>query len=334
MTRMTGLVGLSLLALPLFAHHSIGGFFDTDSVLEVEGEVIEVRWRNPHVGFSVSVQNEAGRSERWEMQTTSLTNLRRRKLSADFLAPGDRVRIAGNPAKNVANGMYVSNVLLPSGEEVVLAPSTEPRWSERFVGTSQRGRPGDSSAPELGIYRVWSTPLGATPLRRSGYPLTAAAQASVAAFDPAVDSPTLNCAPKGMPTIMGQPYPMEIREQGDTIILQMEEYDTMRTIYMSADARPRDPAVPRLGVSTGRWEGQTLVVETFDASWSHFNMDGVPLSPSAEMVERFTVSEDGSRLDYQLAVTDPVNFTEPVTLEKYWAWYPEVVVEPYECIVD
>jgi len=32
-------------------------------------------------------------------------------------------------------------------------------------------------------------------------------------------------------------------------------------------------------------------------------------------------------------VTDPENFTEPVTLEKYWVWYPEVTIEPYDCAI-
>ena len=49
------------------------------------------------------------------------------------------------------------------------------------------------------------------------------------------------------------------------------------------------------------------------------------------MVERFTVSEDGSRLDYALTVIDPANFTEPVTLTKFWAWYPQMTVEPFDC---
>ena len=49
------------------------------------------------------------------------------------------------------------------------------------------------------------------------------------------------------------------------------------------------------------------------------------------MIERFTLSEDGSRLDYSLTVTDPANFTEPVTLTKFWVWYPEMTVEPFQC---
>ena len=112
----------------------------------------------------------------------------------------------------------------------------------------------------------------------------------------------------------------------------MEEYDTVRTIYMSA--QPETPDIPRLGRSTGHWEGPTLVVATTDISWTHFDRDGIPLHPGAETLERFTLSSDGSRLDYQITVTDPGSFTEPVTLDKHWLWYPEVVVEPFECVAD
>ena len=44
------------------------------------------------------------------------------------------------------------------------------------------------------------------------------------------------------------------------------------------------------------------------------------------ILERFTLAADGSRLDYTLAVTDPVNFTEPVILEKHWLYHPEITV--------
>ena len=53
-----------------------------------------------------------------------------------------------------------------------------------------------------------------------------------------------------------------------------------------------------------------------------------------ELVERFTPSVDGSRLDYALTVTDAATFTQPVVMDKYWLWIPGVRVEPYECTVS
>ena len=49
------------------------------------------------------------------------------------------------------------------------------------------------------------------------------------------------------------------------------------------------------------------------------------------MIERFMPSADGSRLDYEMVVTDPQTFTKPVTLNKYWILVPEAKVNPYKC---
>jgi len=68
-------------------------------------------------------------------------------------------------------------------------------------------------------------------------------------------------------------------------------------------------------------------------SWGHFDTVGIPLTEAAGIVERFTLAEDGSRLDYSMVVTDPNTFTAPVELEKYWLWIPGVEVQPYECRV-
>jgi len=315
------------------AHHSVRGTFDTDTVVEKAGVVTEVRWQNPHVRFTVAVTDEDG--ELWEIETTSLSTLRRRQLAADFLSPGDEVRIAGSPAINGDRELYVRNILLPSGEEVLLQNSVTPRWSQQVLGAAQDDRQeGDRSAPELGIFRVWSTPVRNSPIWKAEYPLTAAAQASVAAFDPAVDSPTLNCAPKGMPTIMEQPYPMEFRDDGDRILFLMEEYNTVRPIHLTDESGTAAPVASRLGYSTGRWEGQTLIVDTTAIDWDHFDRDGIPLGSDARIVERFTLAEEGSRLNYEMTVIDPDTFTEPVVMEKFWLWFPEVVVERYDCVAD
>jgi hypothetical protein len=93
----------------------------------------------------------------------------------------------------------------------------------------------------------------------------------------------------------------------------------------------RPSASTLLGHSVGRWDGRTLVVTTTNASWRHFNTVGIPLGAGAVMLERFTPSADGSRLDYELTVTEPSTFTKPVTLKKHWIWLPEITLSPYEC---
>ena len=335
---------LAFLAIPfsVLAHHSVAVIFDTAEVVEAEGEVTSLIWRNPHVRLELSVEGAQGAEEVWSVEATSLTNFRRRGLEGQLVHLGDTIRVAGNPARSDPKSLYVENILLANGEEIVLEGRGAPRWSDEVLGEDGPSGDGDRSALQLGIFRVWSSPLDqgllfpedVNPSFDFGlYPLTAAARSAVEAFDPVADSPILNCVSKGMPTIMEQPYPMRFFLQGQNIILHLEEFDTFRTIHMAPSATADGQPGSKLGYSTGRWEEGSLIVTTRHANWGYFDVVGIPLSENPEIVERFTLNDNGARLDYTLTVTDPGTFTEPVTLSKFWAWYPEITVEPFECQV-
>ena len=113
-------------------------------------------------------------------------------------------------------------------------------------------------------------------------------------------------------------------------MIQIEEYDLLRTIHMNQTAAPRGTRPSLLGYSVGRMEGTTLVVTTTNVSFPWFDQAGIPQSEQSILVERFTPTADGSRLDYTVTVTDPVNFTKPVTLNRYWLDLGETIV-PYNC---
>ena len=130
---------------------------------------------------------------------------------------------------------------------------------------------------------------------------------------------------------MEQPYPIEFKRDGDDVVLALEEYDTLRHIAMTSAPNPAKRNAPRLGQSTGRWDGPVLVVETTGIDYPHFDGRGIPLAPGARVEERFALNADGSRLDYTMTVTDPATFTEPVTLAKQWEWRPGEQVRPYDC---
>jgi len=166
---------------------------------------------------------------------------------------------------------------------------------------------------------------------RRDYPLTEAAKKKRAAFNPLTDSVAPGCRPKGMPTIMEQPYPLEFVRKGDAILLRLEEYDTVRTIDMKAPPAGQRPKT-LLGHSQGRWEGDTLVVATSGIAWSYFDPSGVPLGPSASIVERYTPSPDGTRLVLEMTVTDAATFTEPIKLQRTWVWRKGETVKPYNCV--
>jgi hypothetical protein len=130
---------------------------------------------------------------------------------------------------------------------------------------------------------------------------------------------------------MISPLPMEFSKKGDNIVMRLEEYDSVRTIHMNAkDVAPQ--AHTLFGYSRGRWEGTTLVVETDHIAAGYFDHLGAPQSDQIKTVERFIPSADYSRLDYTLTTTDPVNFTRPFELKRYFVWKPENTVHPYECL--
>ncbi len=345
--RASPIVLLVLLWLPnmTLAHHSVSAQFDRSNTIEIEGVVTRVNWQNPHVRFTISASDESGEAALWIIESTSVSTLRRMDIAAELVAVGDRVRIAGNPSWSESQEIYVNNLLLPDGQEVVMSARAAPRWSDRTLGTTGPGfvTSGGVSDPSRGLFRVWSTPFGVPILFPENvdsdfdfgrYPLTAAALSSLETWDQVTDSPTLNCAVKGMPTIMEQPFPMEFVDAGDDILLRLEEYDLVRTIHMTPAVAPADEAASLLGVSVGHWEDRALVVSTDRILWRHFDTVGLPQSEAVRVVEVFTPSADGDRLDYELTVTDPATFTEPVTLGKHWVWVPGVEVGVYDCVVD
>jgi hypothetical protein len=130
---------------------------------------------------------------------------------------------------------------------------------------------------------------------------------------------------------MISPLPMEFVRKGDTIVLSLEEYDTVRTIHMNPSA-PAPDEHTLLGFSRGRFEGAALVVETDHIAAGYFDHEGTPMSDDIKVVERFTPNADYTRLDYTLTTTDPKNFERPFDLTRYYVWKPENTVHPYECL--
>jgi hypothetical protein len=333
-----------VLALPAAAaaHHSFFGRFDTERLVELEGDVTAMLWRNPHAYLSVRVDGVV-----WEIETSSLTVLKRMGIDEGTIRVGDRIRIAANPPIGDKKEVYARHVLLPDGRELLMNVGLKPRWAQRAeaVGDDSllMAREGDSSRPELGIFRVWSHtrtiarlfPEVTDPtVDINAYPLTAAARAQLQGFDRTTDNPTANCVPKGMPTIMEAPYPIQfVQLQNGDLELRLEEYDLTRPIYMNARVTRELTEPTPLGDSVGRWDGATLVVTTTRVSWPFFSQLGIRQSPGVEIVERFTPTADGSRLDYEMTVSDPATFTRPVVLRQHWLWLPSVTLLPYECTV-
>lgn len=310
----------------MLAHHAATGIYDRTAVGEVEGEVISILWRNPHVRFVIA---RDGTDEQWEIEFGSVNTLERLGVSRDMVHDGDRVKVSGRLGRNGLKGIFADYITFAGGKELLLNATVEQRYGLTEAALSDARRADVSLRSD--IFRVW-LPKERPNTGRGGtvYPLTAAGRAAQAAWD-ATSDPALRCIPPGMPTVMDNPYPIEFRNRGDIIELALEEWDGVRTIYMQGTG---EPAQPRMGRSVGHWEGRTLIVDTTDIDWRYVDDLGTPQSEDAVINERFTLSEDGTELAWELRVTDPVNYTEPVVQEGLWG-IPGQEIKPYNCtLVD
>lgn len=313
-----------------FAHHSTALVYDRGGALiEAEGVITDVAWANPHVRFQMRGAGADGVERLWEIESNSVSIVSRFGLTAELVATGTRVKVAGNGGRQANNVLWLTNMLLPNGSEILFGAGIRPRWSQQTIGTDIRGAV-TADTEGRGLFRVWTNATAPPAFWGNDLPLTPSAIAVRAAFNPLTDDPTANCAPKGMPYIMEQPYPMELVRDGDDILVRMEEYDLVRRIKMTT-ATPSGAPATLLGDSYGQWDGETLVVTTTNIGYPWFNGTGIPLGPGTSIGERFTLNGDGSRLDYTMTVADLTTFTAPVTLRKAWEWRPGELVRPYEC---
>jgi hypothetical protein len=325
------------ITLAVDAHHSYSEYDDTKSV-EVEGKLVDVAWQNPHARILVQATDSAGKPVTWDIESAGLNNFRRMNVPLEIFKVGDTVKVAGWPSKRSGVRMYGTNLLAGDGQELVMWRYSKPLWAATALGYgSDRAlfEPGTESASTT-LFRTWASDLDdpdanpASLFAGLTWPLTEKARQAAARFNPVEDTTTVGCTPKGMPAIIRQPFPIEFVDRGDTIALKMEEYDTLRTIHMRESSGAETPRTP-LGYSVGHWEEGTLVVETTRLNEPYVNNVGVPLGPSAKLVERFSPSTDGSRLNYTLSITDPDSLTAPIEGRRSWVWRPAERVMPFNC---
>lgn len=333
-----GLAVTFVIWTPVVLGHHSPVEYDRSTVVEFEGETVSVLWRNPHVIVEVATTDEAGEAVVWSLEGAAVSSQRRRGVTEGLVTVGDRVRVAGYPSTRRPEHMLVEHLLLPSGVELLLGSTREPRWSEREVGSSAwTVDPALASTDRAsGIFRVWTRGRVWPWYFREAdeFELTDWAAARAAEFDPFEDNPLLDCTPPGMPALMGNPYPMEFVERDGAIEVRFEEFDVVRVIHMNGADGGRDVAASPLGHSVGRWEGDTLVVATDRINWPHFGRVGIPQSEAVEVVERFTVVDEADRLDYELMITDPEVFAGTVTWQAHYDWRPGEAVGRYECTVE
>lgn len=131
-----------------------------------------------------------------------------------------------------------------------------------------------------------------------------------------------NCATKDLWVAMGAPYPIQLIDNGDIVVIHAEEFDTIRDVHMGVAHNDPGTEARNLGYSTGRWVGDTLAVTTtFEGSGS-----------SVQMHETFHLSADHDRLQYTQTLINPETSDAPIVNRKWWQYQPGAFVQPYDCI--
>ena len=329
---------LFFLVVPIVtsAHHSRAEY--SGEPLEFEGALVDILWRNPHPAFTVEVvengQAQTLRVEGW----SSLYTFDRAGITEGRFAVGDTIRVLGLASNRRPGRILATHMLLTDGTEAILKRDEDPHWgeSERLGGqelweVETRAAVVDGAAENRGIFRVWSYPSPSVQTVQH-VPLTAAADAARSEWDD-VDNYVMRCESKSMPGSMVTPNPYEFIDAGDTITVRGYEGDVVRTVHLVDAAVPAaqpsqpgaeqaDPATQpysHQGYSVGRWEDdRTLVIHTSRINAGYLGFTGIPLSNEIEVAERYTLSEDQTRLDFHISATDPQAFTEPATFEHYW----------------
>jgi hypothetical protein len=119
-----------------------------------------------------------------------------------------------------------------------------------------------------------------------------------------------NCVPPGLPGIMSQPYPIEFLFQPDKVVMLTEAYMLYRHIWTDGRPHPEDPDLTFHGHSTGRWEGDTLVVDSVGFSPQNRLAPGIGHSDKLRITERIR-KVSAEWLEIETTLDDPAVFTEP-----------------------
>ena len=99
---MRAVVVLALLCagVPLLAHHSFSAYYFEEDTIEIEGEIIEFQYQNPHAWVHVNGQDPFGRRKTYAAEWASRARLESDGIKKDTLREGDFVRIWASPNRN------------------------------------------------------------------------------------------------------------------------------------------------------------------------------------------------------------------------------------------
>ncbi len=153
-------------------------------------------------------------------------------------------------------------------------------------------------------------------------------------YDAAADA-ALDCTPDGdgLQHQIAAPPAIKFETFPDRITITYEYWNAVRTIYTDGRKVPDDVEASRLGFSTGSIDGNTLVVDTVALEPSQISLMGNKffLDEDARFIETYVLSDDGTRMDIEWTVIDPVNLRGPYVGRMAWLLAPGWELDKWSC---
>lgn len=188
--------------------------------------------------------------------------------------------------------------------------------------------------PVMSLGAAFSVPPGLGVVEGGEIPYlpAALAQRQTNAAQWATLDPEIKCFMPGIPRATYMPYPFQIVQSRDAVLMTYEFASASRVVRMNSQAA--SPAPAWMGWSIGRWEDETLVIDVVDhmpETW--FDRAGNYHSDALKVTERYTAI-DANTLQYTATMEDPNVFSRPWTISMplYRRREPNMQLMEYKCV--
>jgi hypothetical protein len=145
------------------------------------------------------------------------------------------------------------------------------------------------------------------------------------------DNPDAHCLPLGLMQLHTHGQPRKMIQTPDVLVIIYEANGGIRQIFTDGRPQPKDPQPWWFGYSTGKWDGDTLVVENTgfrDLGW--LDVEGSPLTESGKLIERFRRLDYG-HLQIEVTIDDPKAYTKPWTVTVHQRLMPDTELIEFVC---
>lgn len=347
------------------AHHSNAPHFDSTKEVSVSGIVTKWALVNPHAYIYFDVTDENGEVNNWRCELSSATSMGRNGYTQETFFPGQEIAVVGSPARREDYHCGLSSFVFPDGTIVArndalpedkrvgalpaVVAENKPRTEYLDNGQpnisgywlrSGRGGPPSGQVGQPGAAPADGPPRGGAPGGGPGgggprgrqIALTDAGLAAQNAYEQIYDDPGIHCDIGNI--FFGWTHDShvnEITQYDDRIVMQYGYMDFVRTIHLNMDKHPEDIVPSRGGHSIGRWEDDTLVIDTVGFTQGILSaLGGIPNSDQMYATEKFWYDKENQTLNSAYTAVDPLFLKEPYTGQAAMRT-SSTPYEPYNC---